>query len=108
MSDGDSGKRVLSITARPTPEQKARFVAIAKSKGMSEKLAGIVIEQFLGRHDLQQNIWRRDRPKVASTDRLTIRLRPGDRCRASFGTIPPRPVGRERPPRGKPSFRWPR
>lgn len=80
MNDEAPSKRVLSITARPTPEQKKRFAAIAKAKGMSEqKLAGIVLEWFLNRYDLQENIWRHDRPEIASTDRLTIRLRPGDR-----------------------------
>ena len=71
---------VPSITARPSPEEKARFKLLAQHVGLSEStLALNAIRALLERDDA----WlRRQSPlnpeQVAATDRITIRLRPGD------------------------------
>ena len=71
---------VASITARLSPEEKARFKLLAKHVGLSESaLAWKAICSLLDRDDE----WlRRQAPlnldHVAASDRITIRLRPGD------------------------------
>ena len=79
MSSNGSASRLPSITARPTPAEKERFVALAARRGMSEAtLALIAIRSLLDRDDVSETSAapaRRER----STDRITIRLRPGDR-----------------------------
>jgi hypothetical protein len=69
-----------SITARPSPEEKIRFRLIARHVGLSESALALRAirllldrdEQWLGRQpDLK-------REHVAASDRITIRLRPGD------------------------------
>lgn len=69
-----------SITARPSPEEKGRFKLIARHAGMSEsELALRAIRLLLDRDEA----WLARRPElkwdhVAASDRITIRLRPGD------------------------------
>ena len=69
-----------SITVRPKPEDKARFKLLAQHVGLSESaLALNAIRALLERDDE----WLRRQPPfapehVAATDRITIRLRPGD------------------------------
>ena len=79
MSSNGSASRLPSITARPTPAEKERFAALAASREMSEAtLALIAIRSLLDRDDVSETSAapaRRER----STDRITIRLRPGDR-----------------------------
>ena len=71
---------VPSITLRPSAEEKARFKLLAQHVGLSESaLALNAIRALLERDD----VWlRRQSPlnpqHVAATDRITIRLRPGD------------------------------
>ena len=71
---------VPSITLRPSAEEKARFKLLAQHLGLSESaLALNAIRALLERDD----VWlRRQSPLnpqyVAATDRITIRLRPGD------------------------------
>jgi hypothetical protein len=71
---------VRSITVRPKPEDKARFKLLAQHVGLSESaLALNAIRALLERDDE----WLRRQPPVApehvaATDRITIRLRPGD------------------------------
>jgi hypothetical protein len=71
---------VPSITVRPKPEVKARFKLLAQHVGLSESaLALNAIRALLDRDDE----WLRGQPlldpeHVAATDRITIRLRPGD------------------------------
>jgi hypothetical protein len=69
-----------SITARPTPEEKLRFVALAAARGVSESaLALNAIRDLLScaapvsRSPVSASI---HEPAI---DRITIRLRPGDR-----------------------------
>jgi hypothetical protein len=65
-----------SITARPTPDEKRRFAELASSRGMSEStLALIGIRSLLDSNGPPAR-WV-DKPAPA-TDRITIRLRPGD------------------------------
>lgn len=71
---------VPSITLRPSAEEKARFKLLAQHVGLSESaLALNAIRALLERDDAW---FRRQSPlnpqHVAATDRITIRLRPGD------------------------------
>jgi hypothetical protein len=69
-----------SITARPSPDEKARFRLIARHAGLSEgELALRAIRLLLDRDEQ----WLARQPElkwehVAASDRITIRLRPGD------------------------------
>jgi hypothetical protein len=75
-------RRFISITARPTPDEKKRFGELAKARGLSESqlaiLAILAIRTYL-------ELARYGPPLLAkvvtepATDRITIRLRPGDR-----------------------------
>jgi hypothetical protein len=79
VSSNGSASRLPSITARPTQAEKERFARLAASRGMSESaLALIAIRSLLDCNDVSKTNAvpaRRER----STDRITIRLRPGDR-----------------------------
>jgi hypothetical protein len=75
-----SGRRLgPSITARPSAEEKARFQLFARQIGISESsLALRAIRSLLSRDE-----WLARQPTlkwehVAASDRITIRLRPGD------------------------------
>ena len=78
MNVGASKSTAPTITARPTPEEKRMFAAVAVQRQMSETaLALIAIRALL---DSQSP----DLPPTPSSsgpalDRITIRLRPGDR-----------------------------
>jgi hypothetical protein len=67
-----------SITARPSAAEKARFRELAMCAGMSESaLALVAIRTFLNSNGkLPQTTVAMER--LAATDRVTIRLRPGD------------------------------
>lgn len=69
-----------SITARPSAEEKARFRLIARHAGLSEgELALRAIRLLLDRD--QEWLARQPDLKwdhVAASDRITVRLRPGD------------------------------
>jgi hypothetical protein len=69
-----------SITARPSPEEKARFVLIARHVGVSESALALRAIRLLLDRDEQ---WLARQPDlkwehVVASDRITIRLRPGD------------------------------
>jgi hypothetical protein len=68
-----------SITARPSAAEKARFATLAAASGVSESaLAMIAIRKVL---DADGTALRGSLPSPArgpATDRITIRLRPGD------------------------------
>ena len=67
-----------SITAWPTPGQKAGFAALAASRGLSEsKLLGLLIDSVLERNPVHGVGEERQR-EVEDGDRITLRLRPGD------------------------------
>lgn len=67
-----------SITTRPSAAEKARFASIAASKGMTESaLALSAIRSYLGSDPaVRTSICTESR--IRATDRITIRLRPGD------------------------------
>jgi hypothetical protein len=78
VNDGAPKSTAPSITARPTPQEKRSFADVAAKLRVSEStLALIAIRTFLDSNvpDLP--------PRTSSTnpavDRITIRLRPGDR-----------------------------
>jgi hypothetical protein len=67
-----------SITAWPSPDQKARFAALAASRWLSEsKLVGLLIDSVLERNPVDPSV-ERHRGNSEAGDRITIRLRPGD------------------------------
>jgi len=75
-SDGARAGPVPSITARPTADEKRRFAELASSRGMSEStLALIGIRSLLDSNGLPARWVEKPAP---ATDRITIRLRPGD------------------------------
>jgi hypothetical protein len=79
MNDDVSGAHLPSITARPTPEKKRRFAAFARARGISESALALVAIRGL----LESNppVCRRlalVQAREPATDRITIRLRPGD------------------------------
>lgn len=68
-----------SITARPSAAEKERFRAAAERAGMSESaLALVAIRHLLGAEAAPLTPAAHNPEAVAATDRITIRLRPGD------------------------------
>jgi hypothetical protein len=67
-----------SITARPSPAEKARFASLAVEAGLSESaLALRAIRAYLDAAPAQSGV---ETPpqRLRATDRITIRMRPGD------------------------------
>ena len=78
VDDGASKATAPSITARPTPQEKRLFAAIAARRQLSESTLALIAIRSLIDSDVP------DLPPRASSsdpavDRITIRLRPGDR-----------------------------
>ncbi|HEX5462169.1 MAG TPA: hypothetical protein VFX20_19545 [Steroidobacteraceae bacterium] len=68
-----------SITARPSAGEKTRFSALAMRAGMSESaLALIAIRSLLDPDGKSPPTVSASMERLAATDRITIRLRPGD------------------------------
>lgn len=70
-----------SITARPSQTEKARFSTLAHAAGMSEsRLALMAIRAFVDAEGRTRAPAEHDQAaeRVRATDRITIRLRPGD------------------------------
>src|SRR3979490_1536342 len=71
----------LSITARASAAEKTRFATLAHAAGISEsRLALMAIRAFVDEDGRTQGPPARDpaAERVRATDRITIRLRPGD------------------------------
>ena len=67
------------ITARPSVLEKMRFRALAVRSGMSESaLALLAIRSLLGENAKTLETTATSMERLAATDRITIRLRPGD------------------------------
>jgi hypothetical protein len=67
------------ITARPSVLEKMRFRALALRSGMSESaLALVAIRSLLGEDAKTFETRATSMERLAATDRITIRLRPGD------------------------------
>src|SRR5215472_3614702 len=70
-----------SITARPSPAEKVRFSTLAHAAGISEsRLALMAIRAFVDAEGRTQEPAESDpaAERIRATDRITIRLRPGD------------------------------
>jgi hypothetical protein len=69
-----------SITARPTSDEKNRFAELATARGVSESaLALIAIRALLDSNPAPVSAPAPESRRQPATDRITIRLRPGDR-----------------------------
>lgn len=69
-----------SITARPSSEEKVRFATLAAVSGLSEAaLALKAIRSVLDGNDSLARTSAAGAARATATDRITIRLRPGDR-----------------------------
>lgn len=78
MSCRTTRSAVPSITTRPSAEEKERFASLAAARGLSESaLALNAIRAVIGADSSALHSHPSSGP-VAATDRLTIRLRPGD------------------------------
>jgi predicted DNA binding CopG/RHH family protein len=76
MNDRAAKSSLPSITARPSAADKARFTLLAPRVGMSESaLALLAIRQLL---EPEATTPATNSVRVAASDRITIRLRPGD------------------------------
>lgn len=79
VSSNATDTRLPSITARPTRAEKERFAVLASSRGMSEStLALIAIRSLLESNDPIEH-GSASPSREPAVDRITIRLRPGDR-----------------------------
>ncbi len=68
-----------SITAWPDSEKKARFAALAASRGLSQsKLLGLVIDAVLARNPVDSPAKESRGSRAGWGDRVSLRLRPGD------------------------------
>jgi hypothetical protein len=81
VNAGTSNRRLPSITARPTPAEKQRFAELAVARGLSEStLALIAIRALLRSNTVASTAATQlTATREPATDRITIRLRPGDR-----------------------------
>jgi hypothetical protein len=78
VNDGALKSVAPTITARPTPEEKRAFAAIAAQRQISEsRLALIAIRAWL--HAQSPDLLPCPSGSGPALDRITIRLRPGDR-----------------------------
>ena len=78
VNDGASKATAPSITARPTPQEKRSFAEVAAKLRVSESTLALIAIRTMLNSDVS------DLPPRASSsnpavDRITIRLRPGDR-----------------------------
>jgi len=72
-------RQQIAVWARP--EQKARFAALASSRGLSQsKLLGLVIDALLARNPIDAGA-EQQRGKAGKGDHISVRLRPGDGTR---------------------------
>jgi hypothetical protein len=79
MTDRVAKALAPSITARPSAAEKARFTWLAERAGMSESaLALIAIRNLLDSDGKTPQTPTGTPERVVATDRITIRLRPGD------------------------------
>ena len=80
LVNSSNTSRAPSITARPSPEEKRRFAELAASRGISESaLALIAIRALLDSTGAPIDPEVRESGRQPAADRITIRLRPGDR-----------------------------
>ena len=76
-----SNVRLPLIATHVSCETKAAFAALAASRGLCESaLLGLLIDTVLGNNHPEQS-FDVDRPHKSAPDRITLRLRQGDRAR---------------------------
>jgi hypothetical protein len=79
MTCRSAGSSLPSITARPSAAEKARFTWLAERAGMSESaLALMAIRAVLDPDGKAHTAAAAASERGAATDRITVRLRPGD------------------------------
>jgi hypothetical protein len=79
VSSSGANTPAPSITARPSLEEKLRFAELAASRGVSESaLALIAIRVLLHSNGAPSSAFGSATRREVATDRITIRLRPGD------------------------------
>lgn len=79
MTERAAKASLPSITARPSAAEKARFRSLAMRAGMSESaLALVAIRSLLDPDGKTPQTTTSAMERLAATDRITIRLRPGD------------------------------
>ncbi len=78
VNDTTSKAALPSITARPTPEEKRLFSELAARRQMSESTLALCAIRVLLHSDLP-GLRPRSLPSGPAVDRITIRLRSGDR-----------------------------
>ena len=72
--------RQALVAARTSPEKKAKFAALAASRGMRESaLLTLLLDAVLEQDDV--SACAANAPADAATERVSLRLRPGDRRR---------------------------
>jgi len=80
VNNNTPNSRAPTITARPSVDEKRRFVELAAQRGVSEStLALMAIRMLLGANISPAGTEATEKRHTPSTDRITIRLRPGDR-----------------------------
>ena len=80
MNGDPASSRRPSVTVRLTPDEKRRFAAIAAARGQSESELGLAaVRMLLELNASQLPPAASVVPKESASDRITIRLRPGDR-----------------------------
>jgi hypothetical protein len=68
-----------SLTAWPDSERKARFAALAASRGLSQsKLLGLLVDAVLARNPIEAAAQGVVRGGARRGDKVSVRLRPGD------------------------------
>jgi hypothetical protein len=78
VNDGTLKSTALSITARPTPQEKRSFAEVAEKLRVSESTLALIAIRTLLNSDLP-DLPPRTSSSDPAVDRITIRLRPGDR-----------------------------
>jgi hypothetical protein len=81
VNSGRSNRHLPSITARPTPAEKQRFSELAEARGLSESALALIAIRALLESNTMVSV-RATQPATTrepAADRITIRLRPGDR-----------------------------
>lgn len=78
MTDRVVKASLPSITARPSAAEKARFTWLAERAGMSESALALMAIRNLLDPEGKTPLTPTGTPRAAATDRITIRLRPGD------------------------------
>jgi hypothetical protein len=80
LTDETNSRELPSITARPTRDERQRFATIAAERGLSEsKLALVAIRALLESAGYERRTGSERSSQQTASDRITIRLRPGDR-----------------------------